>query len=89
MQAHASVTIITLVAPLIYFGMAMLVSRARSRLGIYASVMTSDPALERTIRAHSNTLEWLPIFLPSLWLFALYWSDLAAAGSLGGRRRAQ
>ena len=26
-----------------------------------------------------NTLEWMPIFLPSLWLFALYVSDIAAA----------
>ena len=28
-----------------------------------------------------NTLEWLPLFLVSLWLFALAWdSDLIAAG---------
>ena len=26
-----------------------------------------------------NTLEWLPIFLPSLWLFAIYISDAIAA----------
>jgi glutathione S-transferase len=26
-----------------------------------------------------NTLEWLPIFLPSLWLFAIYISDRVAA----------
>ena len=26
-----------------------------------------------------NTLEWLPIFLPSLWLFAIYVSDAIAA----------
>ena len=26
-----------------------------------------------------NTLEWLPIFLPSLWLFAVYISDPIAA----------
>jgi glutathione S-transferase len=26
-----------------------------------------------------NTLEWLPIFLPSLWLFAIYVSDAGAA----------
>jgi glutathione S-transferase len=26
-----------------------------------------------------NTLEWLPIFLPSLWLFAIYISDPIAA----------
>jgi uncharacterized membrane protein YecN with MAPEG domain len=28
----------------------------------------------------SNTLEWLPIFLVSLWLFAIYWNELVAAG---------
>ena len=26
-----------------------------------------------------NTLEWMPIFLPSLWLFAVYDSDAIAA----------
>jgi len=26
-----------------------------------------------------NTLEWMPIFLPSLWLFAIYISDSYAA----------
>ena len=26
-----------------------------------------------------NTLEWMPIFLPSLWLFAIYIGDLYAA----------
>jgi uncharacterized membrane protein YecN with MAPEG domain len=36
--------------------------------------------LERAIRAHSNTLEWLPIFLASLWLFAIYWSPAWASG---------
>jgi uncharacterized membrane protein YecN with MAPEG domain len=41
--------------------------------------MTGDPILERAIRVQSNTLEWLPIFLVSLWLFAIYWSDLVAA----------
>jgi uncharacterized membrane protein YecN with MAPEG domain len=40
--------------------------------------MTGDPVLERHIRVQANTLEWLAIFLPSLWLFAIYWSDLVA-----------
>jgi glutathione S-transferase len=26
-----------------------------------------------------NTLEWMPIFLPALWLFAIYLSDAIAA----------
>jgi uncharacterized membrane protein YecN with MAPEG domain len=53
---------------------------ARGKTGIAAPAMTGDPYLERTIRAHMNTLEWLPIFLVGLWLFALYWNDLIAAG---------
>jgi glutathione S-transferase len=27
-----------------------------------------------------HTLEWMPIFLPSLWLYAIYVSDPVAAG---------
>jgi len=42
--------------------------------------MVGDPLLERTIRAHYNTLEWMPVFLPSLWLFAIYWDSRVAAG---------
>ena len=32
----------------------------------------------RVARAQQNTLEWLPLYLPSLWLFAIYWSDSVA-----------
>jgi uncharacterized membrane protein YecN with MAPEG domain len=42
--------------------------------------MTGDPILERAVRVQMNTLEWLPIFLVSMWLFAIYWNDLVAAG---------
>ena len=55
------------------------VGRARAKCGISAPAMTGDPVLERTIRAHYNTLEWLPLFLVPMWLFAIYWSDLVAA----------
>lgn len=79
MQSHAYVAIVTLLALLTYVWMGLQVAGARRKCGIEAPTMTGDPVLERTIRAHVNTLEWLPIFLPSLWLFALYWSDLVAA----------
>jgi glutathione S-transferase len=59
--------------------MSTRVPRARRKCGIQAPAMTGDPVLERTIRAHYNTLEWLPIFLVSMWLFAIYWNDLVAA----------
>lgn len=76
---YISVALVTLLSLLVYFWMAAMVARTRRRVGIFAPVMTGDPALERTIRAHVNTLEWLPIFLPSLWLFAIYWSSPVAA----------
>ena len=79
MQTHAYVAIVTILALLTYLWMGLQVAAARRRCGIDAPVMTGDPLLERSIRAHVNTLEWLPIFLPSLWLFALYWSDRWAA----------
>lgn len=80
MQTHAYVAIVSLLALLLYFWMALQVGRARAKCGIQAPAMTGDPVLERTIRAHYNTLEWLPLFLIPLWLFAIYWNDLVAAG---------
>jgi glutathione S-transferase len=79
MQPHSLVALVTLLALLTYFWMSIRVARARAKCGIAAPAMTGDPVLERTIRAHYNTLEWLPIFLASMWLFAIYWNDLVAA----------
>jgi glutathione S-transferase len=79
MLSYLYVAIVTLLALLTYAWMGTRVSAARGKSGIRAPAMTGDPLLERTIRAHYNTLEWLPVFLPSLWLFAIYWNSAAAA----------
>ena len=79
MQPHSLVAIVTLLALLTYFWMSLQVARARGKSGIQAPAMTGDPLLERAVRVHYNTLEWLPIFLVSMWLFALYWNDRVAA----------
>jgi glutathione S-transferase len=79
MMQHRWVALVTLLALLTYFWMSTRVPLARNKCGIQAPAMTGDPLLERTIRAHYNTLEWLPIFLVSLWLFAIYWNELVAA----------
>ena len=78
-QPHILVAIVTILAILTYFTMGLRVAAARRKSGIAAPAMFGEPALERTIRAHYNTLEWLPIFLVGLWLFAIYWNDLVAA----------
>lgn len=79
MQDYGYVAIVSLLALLVYFWMGLQVGRARGKSGIAAPAMTGDPVLERTIRAHYNTLEWLPLFLVPLWLFAIYWSAMIAA----------
>ncbi len=79
MQPHSYVALVTIAAILVYFWMGLQVGRARAKCGISAPAMTGDPILERTIRVHYNTLEWLPIFLVALWLFAIYWLDWVAA----------
>lgn len=72
--------IVTLLALLAYVWMGLRVGGARRTSGIAAPAMSGDPTLERYLRVQGNTLEWLPIFLASLWLFAHYWGDLVAAG---------
>ena len=73
------VALVTLLALATYFWMGLNVGRARGKSGIAAPAVTGDPLLERAFRAHYNTLEWLPIFLGSMWLFAIYWNQLVAA----------
>ena len=80
MQAYVPVAIVTLLSLLAYLWMGLQVGAARGKSGIQAPAMTGDPVLERTIRAHYNTLEWLPLFLVPMWLFAIYWSPMIAAG---------
>jgi glutathione S-transferase len=71
--------IVTCLAVLVYFFTAIRVSRARAAFGIKAPAITGNPDFERAFRVQMNTLEWMPIFLPSLWLFAIYISDGIAA----------
>ena len=79
MQTHYEVAIVTLLALLAYVWMSVSVGKARKESGISAPAMHGHPMLERYLRVQGNTLEWLAIFLPSLWLFALYWNDRFAA----------
>jgi len=80
MQSHAYVAIVTLLALLVYFWMGLGVAGARRKCGIAAPCMVGDPVLERSIRVQGNTLEWLPIYLPSLWLCHLFWQPQDPTG---------
>ncbi len=79
MQAHLWPALVTLAALVTYLALGINVGRARYKSGIDAPAVTGDPRLERAFRAHYNTLEWLPVFVAAMWLFALYWNDAVAA----------
>jgi len=80
MERYYFVALVTLLLGFLTFGMAATVSRLHRRTGILAPTVTGDPLLERAFRAHQNTVEWTPIFLPAMWLFAVYWNTALAAG---------
>jgi glutathione S-transferase len=71
--------LVTLLAVVLYFYTGLLVARARAKFGVIAPATTGHPDFDRVFRVQMNTLEWMPIFLPLLWLFALYVNDLGAA----------
>jgi glutathione S-transferase len=71
--------IITCLAVAFYFYTCARVARARVKFGVKLPAISGNPDFERVFRTQMNTLEWLPIFLPSLWLFAIYIGDGIAA----------
>ena len=71
--------LVTLFACLFLFCTGLRVVQARRRTGLKAPATTGHPDFERAYRVQINTLEWMPIMLPALWLFALYVGDAWAA----------
>jgi glutathione S-transferase len=72
--------LVTCLAILFYFFTSFRVGKARSTFNIPAPATSGNPDFERLFRVQMHTLEWMPIFLPSLWLYAIYISDPVAAG---------
>jgi glutathione S-transferase len=71
--------LVTLLAVIFYFWVCFRVGRARAKFGIKAPSTTGNPDFERFFRVQMNTLEWMPIFLPAMWLAAIYVNDIFAA----------
>jgi len=70
---------VTILVVLFYFFIATRVPVARRKYNVQLPATTGHPDFERVFRVHMNTLEWMPIFLPSLWLCAFLYNDLIAA----------
>ena len=69
----------TLAVLAMVFWLTFNVGRARSKFKIDAPAMDGPPAFLSVLRVHANTVEQLVLFLPALWLCAVFYSDRFAA----------
>jgi glutathione S-transferase len=72
LAAPTLTAVFTLFAVLFYFYAAFRVGILRGQHGVKAPATTGHPIFERAYRVQLNTLEQMGIFLPLLWLTALY-----------------
>jgi uncharacterized membrane protein YecN with MAPEG domain len=76
-------SIITVSALIVYYVNILKVGMARAKYNVQPPAMTGDPNFERALRVQLNMLEQLILFLPLLWIFSYYVSELWGA-ILGG-----
>jgi len=74
------VALVVVLAIMQFLFFAAMVGKARGIYSISAPATTGNEMFERFYRVQQNTLEQLIIFIPSIYLFALYIHAAAAAG---------
>jgi len=70
---------VTMLTALLYVYLGLQVAGARGKFDVALPKTYGNEGFERVHRAHMNAVEWAPIFLPLMWLFAYYVSDPLAA----------
>lgn len=70
--------LVTLAALTLNFATVAIVGRARGKYAVRAPATTGHELFERAYRVQMNTLENTVIFLPALWLCAVYFGPLTA-----------
>ena len=80
---HTLVSTVTVLALLVFIVTIGRVGKARATYGIDAPATTGHEMFERHFRIQMNTLEQLVLFLPSLWMFAVYWQNQYIPAGLG------
>lgn len=74
MPVTLATALITILALVFYIWTGISVARARSKHGVKAPTMTGPTEFECAVRVQANTLEWLVVFVPALWLATAYFS---------------
>lgn len=81
-NAYLMPALVTALAVILFMVVTKKVGGARGRYKVQVPATTGHPDFERYYRVQMNTLEAMAMFLPALWLFAVYASP-EGAGLLG------
>jgi glutathione S-transferase len=77
---HVRLVSLTVVLALLEYAiLGLLVGQARGKYNVPAPATTGDPIFERYFRVHQNTMEQLVVFVPAIFIFAIYVHALVAA----------
>lgn len=81
MKLYLYTSCITLLTVLLMFGLTFNVGRARAKYQVKAPAVSGHELFERAYRIQLNTIENVLMFLPALWLYAIFLSDKGAGDS--------
>jgi glutathione S-transferase len=73
------VALTILLALLEFMVLGGMVGYARNKYGVKAPATSGHEMFERHFRVHYNTLEQMIVFIPSVWFFGTYVSEMWAA----------
>lgn len=79
MSAYPLTTISIVLALFVFFGLAIVVGRARATWNVPAPASSGHPEFDKRFRVQMNTLEQLIMFLPAIMLAAPVLGDAIAA----------
>lgn len=82
MVVYPLVSLAVIIALFVYFGLGIVVGKARATWNVPAPMPTGHPEFDKRNRVHINTLEQLVLLVPAIFLAAPVLGD-AIAGSLG------
>jgi len=74
MPVTLATAVVTILALIFYIWTGLSVAGARGKHQVKAPTMTGPLEFECAVRVQANTLEWLVVFVPALWLAIVYFS---------------
>lgn len=72
-------SLVTVASLIVYLILSINVGRARAKYKIVPPTTTGNPDFERYYRVQQNTVEQIILFLPALWIFAIFVSPIWAS----------